>query len=1183
MSRSSSPGSIPSRIYPKAVAFLFSLTLAFTALFFVGLMYPSQEILAQTTVQQAQDQPISSKDPEEIRQFLETLELTDEEREFLQQFYEMKGLPAAPSIVGGNDADVADYPWQVALTSASGFQFCGGSVVDAEWILTAAHCLGGSLPYIRAGVTNINDNTGQDRAVVQQFSHPDFISVTSGDDIALLRLAEPLDLTDPNVAIIPIATQAHRDAGFEDPGVTSVITGWGALYSGGPSPDILQVVEAPIVSNEQAQTGYPSETITDDMIAAGVWGVGGKDACQGDSGGPLAVPFEGSPVGYVIAGITSWGYGCANATEMGMYARVSYFQQWLEQTSGLSWPGPDGYPAANIPEVQFDLTMLTNETTSQSFTLGSVGNYGLNYSLRQYFEPTNILDLPGFEALKYESQQVVSHQAGRQQSRAKAGVQQDNPIEASISDGPTEGVLTEGVLVDSVYAYEFDNFSASGGQFVPVAETGFEGVITEITGNFVLNSSTNSTWASDFAVIVTNSSTFSPTNAILQVGGYDTISQNRYEWGTGDSGTPGTSIDVTIPLDQPISGANLHVWVGNGWTSGGSQGTWSGSIAIPGIDAVPNLITNITPSSGRIEPGFSEEITVEFSSVDFEPGIYERMLLLQTNDPNQTQTFFPVKVTVLDENGSLSDFESTLTITDNAGNQTSLTFGTAPNATAGFDEQYDQIASAPPVPGQLDARFQTQGSDYFAYFQRSTQTRTEWSLAISAPESAFPVTLTWDPALLTEAGFFRLYGSQNGMTTNAELKKTEELILNSPEDAVLTLEHVKQKSFDLTYSENWNLVALPLEKEHQQFTDIFPTAYPNALFSFDGNYKLESRLQMGQGYWVRLTSEDQQTFGGDLPDHQPAELRKGWNIIAANSYCEPYCEITDPLGVISEGSVFEFNNGYSQTSQLSSGRGYWARTSTAGTVELALAGISSSESSASSVFSNTSEFLDELNDQSVSIHVQQSENNLQTLFLAYKGDRLTRDEFAFSLPPVPPTGSPDVRFANDVYAVSGISGVLELQQTGEPLSLTLEEGHKATLSVASSEKHLYTIHLTGGKPHILPAEAVTTEIQLTTTDPYASEVPEDFALAQNTPNPFNPTTLIQYSLPVDARVDIAVYNMLGQKVAGLQNGLQKAGTYALPFDASSLSSGIYLYRITAVSRNGDVPPFQSVRKMTLLK
>ncbi len=97
----------------------------------------------------------------------------------------------------------------------------------------------------------------------------------------------------------------------------------------------------------------------------------------------------------------------------------------------------------------------------------------------------------------------------------------------------------------------------------------------------------------------------------------------------------------------------------------------------------------------------------------------------------------------------------------------------------------------------------------------------------------------------------------------------------------------------------------------------------------------------------------------------------------------------------------------------------------------------------------------------------------------------------------------------------------------------------------------------------------------------ATEIPTAFALQQNYPNPFNPTTAIRFALPVDANVTLAVYNVLGQQVAELMNGQVTAGYHEIPFDASSLASGIYVYRLTATS--GTETHFTEVRKLVLMK
>jgi secreted trypsin-like serine protease len=233
-------------------------------------------------------------------------------------------------IVGGTNTTIDQNPWQVVITTNGGFPFCGGSIINASWVATAQHCVVGGNGDMRvvAGITRVSQQaTGQIRAFNAIATAPGFVDPSTGDDVALLHLAQPLDLSGPNARAIPLLTPADAAAGATNAGVVSRVTGWGTLRSGGPTPDILQTVDVPLVSNAQAQAAY-GFTITADQLGAGILGVGGKDSCQGDSGGPLTVLVNGVRK---LAGVVSYGEGCALANFPGMYARVSAFDPFIPQ------------------------------------------------------------------------------------------------------------------------------------------------------------------------------------------------------------------------------------------------------------------------------------------------------------------------------------------------------------------------------------------------------------------------------------------------------------------------------------------------------------------------------------------------------------------------------------------------------------------------------------------------------------------------------------------------------------------------------------------------------------------------------------------------------------------------------------------------------------------------------------
>ena len=162
-------------------------------------------------------------------------------------------------IVGGFPIGIEEAPWQISLQDPGFGHFCGGSILSADFVLTAQHCTeGGGEMQVLAGVDRLSDaGSGQVADVAEVIPFPDFTDPTQGKDVSLLRLAAPLELDGVRTAPIAIADASAVELGLTDPGVESTVSGWGALTEGGPSPDDLQAVEVPIISNEDAQASYP--------------------------------------------------------------------------------------------------------------------------------------------------------------------------------------------------------------------------------------------------------------------------------------------------------------------------------------------------------------------------------------------------------------------------------------------------------------------------------------------------------------------------------------------------------------------------------------------------------------------------------------------------------------------------------------------------------------------------------------------------------------------------------------------------------------------------------------------------------------------------------------------------------------------------------------------------------------
>ena len=236
-------------------------------------------------------------------------------------------------ITGGSDADIAEFPWQIYLETDN--FTCGGSIISKEWIVTAAHCTKGefnepvpaSQMTVTVGANNPrNSSQGKEYLVSEVIVNEYFDTGTLNNDIALLRLTEPIDY--PNAVPIKLISEKDVDTGATDPGVISWVTGYGlSKVSPETYPSVLQKVQLPIVSNEQASTVW--SFIPESTMMAGYRSVT-KDACAGDSGGPLVVPVTG---GYKLAGLVSWGSSDCNT--YGGYTRLSLFESWITEKTGI--------------------------------------------------------------------------------------------------------------------------------------------------------------------------------------------------------------------------------------------------------------------------------------------------------------------------------------------------------------------------------------------------------------------------------------------------------------------------------------------------------------------------------------------------------------------------------------------------------------------------------------------------------------------------------------------------------------------------------------------------------------------------------------------------------------------------------------------------------------------------------
>merc|ERR1712002_124881 len=256
------------------------------------------------------------------------------------------GKTSSIRIVGGSKASQGQFPWLVALSAKNKRKeyryqpFCGASLYNNKYVITAAHCVKGVSPKKTEVLLGMYDWAKEmpEPIVVKPkkfYVHQNYSSRTVDNDIAVIELAEPVPYS-PDV--MPVCMP---NASLDYTGSMAYVAGWGLdAMINGSQPNMTYWTKVPIVSNTTCNESYPGG-LTDNMICAGLK-KGGKDACQGDSGGPLTVINDDKA--HELAGVVSWGRGCALKQYYGVYAKTQNYLSWIFNIAGFGCQKIEGDP-----------------------------------------------------------------------------------------------------------------------------------------------------------------------------------------------------------------------------------------------------------------------------------------------------------------------------------------------------------------------------------------------------------------------------------------------------------------------------------------------------------------------------------------------------------------------------------------------------------------------------------------------------------------------------------------------------------------------------------------------------------------------------------------------------------------------------------------------------------------------
>ncbi|MBI5475230.1 MAG: CehA/McbA family metallohydrolase [Ignavibacteriales bacterium] len=379
-------------------------------------------------------------------------------------------------------------------------------------------------------------------------------------------------------------------------------------------------------------------------------------------------------------------------------------------------------------------------------------------------------------------------------------------------------------------------------------------------------------------------------------------------------------------------------------------------------------------------------------------------------------------------------------------------------------------------------------------------------------------------------------------------------------------------SVDRQLNEGWNLISIPVLTNYANPLEMFPNAL-SSIFTYSSGYISCDTIVKGLGYWIKIPNNSIKSFVGLPVEDDTISVQAGWNLIGTIAENIPVnCIQTEPANIIASG-FYDYAGSYSRVDTLKAAHGYWLKLNSPGKMIFSKNNITAIAAPKINRIDNFTQSTFQFED---------NRSNKQILEIYSESDFDNKIDLAV-LPPLPPDGGFDVRFStNKSIELAG-----EEEETRFPV--LLQASHypvKISLLRQITGRRYYLLNgrtkleLNSDQNIIINSELKKFEIVIQKTS--ESNLPTEFSLSENYPNPFNPSTQISYQIPTQSFVKIVVYDQLGREITLLEEGIKNAGTYKLNWIPET-SSGIYFCKLVAVRLDNPQNIFTKTNRMIYLK